>query len=94
MRGLILVGNTVTKPFTMDAAALSLNFSTSALGFVRIEILDEQGEPIKGYDSGRLFGTSIARPCDFEAPLAALAGKPVRFRITMRDADLYAFRFL
>ena len=87
-------GTVITKPFTFDAAALSLNFATSALGFVRIEILDEQGEPIQGYDSGRLFGNTIARPCDFEAPLSALAGKPVRFRITMRDAALYAFRFI
>ncbi len=87
-------GSLTTKPFIFEGENLQINFATSAVGFVRIEILDEQGNAIKGYDTGRLFGNSLARPCDFEAPLSALAGKPVRFRMTMKDADLYAFRFV
>jgi homogentisate 1,2-dioxygenase len=73
--------------------ALEINFKTSALGGVRIEILDEAGAPMEGYDSGRLFGNSLSRPVDFDAPLSALAGKAVRLRITLTDADLYSFRF-
>ena len=86
-------GEIVTKPFTFDGSELLLNFSTSALGYVRIEILDEDGSAIEGYDSGRIFGNSVARPCDFTSPISALAGKPIRFKITMRDADLYSFKF-
>lgn len=87
-------GQVITHPFSFEGGSLSLNFSTSALGYVRIEILDEDGNAIEGYDTGRLFGNSLARPCDFEADLAALAGKPVRFRVSMQDADLYSFRFI
>ena len=86
-------GEVITKPFTFDGDRLLLNFSTSALGYVRIEILDENGNAIEGYDSGRIFGNSVARPCDFTSPISALAGKPIRFKITMRDADLYSFKF-
>ena len=39
------------------------------------------------------FGDSIDRVVDFERPLAALRGMPVRMRVEMRDAELYAFAF-
>ncbi len=87
-------GDITTKPFTFEGSAMLLNFATSALGYLRIEILDEDGNAIEGYDTGRLFGNAVARPCDFEKPLSALAGKPIRLRVSMRDADLYAFRFV
>ncbi len=87
-------GEAVTKPFTFDGGELHLNFSTSALGYLRIEVLDENGNAIEGYDSGRLFGNSTDRPCDFEKPLSELANTPIRFRISMRDADLYSFKFV
>ena len=87
-------GEAITKPFTFEGSELRLNFSTSALGYLRVEILDEDGNAIEGYDSGRLFGNSTDRPCDFERPLSDLAGKPIRFKLSMRDADLYAFKFI
>ena len=87
-------GEVTTKPFTFDGSQLYLNFSTSALGYLRLQILDESGNAIDGYDSGRLFGNTIDRPCDFEKPLSDLAGKPIRFKFSMRDADLYAFKFV
>ena len=60
---------------------------------MRIRLLDEKGRPIPGYDSGVHFGDDTDREVAFEAPLAALAGKPVRMEIAMKDADLYSFRF-
>jgi hypothetical protein len=87
-------GEIVTKPFTFDGSEILLNFSTSALGFVRIEILDEDGNAIEGYDSGRLFGNTTDRPCEFASPISALVEKSIRFKITMRDADLYSFKFI
>ncbi len=88
-------GVILTKPFTFDAfTSLHLNFATSAIGYVRIEVLDEDGNPLAGYDTGRLFGDSTNRPCDFSASLADLAGKPIKLRITMFDSDLYSFFFV
>ncbi len=86
-------GTLTTKPVTFTGGSLEINFKTTALGGLRIEILDEDGAPIEGYDSGRLFGNSLSRPVDFDAPLSALAGKAVRLRITLADADLYSFQF-
>ena len=87
-------GVMVTKPFTFtDFSSLHFNFATSAVGYLRVEILDEDNTPLAGYDSGRLFGDSTDRPCNFAEPLAALAGKPIRLRITLCDADVYSFFF-
>ena len=86
-------GAVVTKPLTFDGDLLSINFATSALGYVRIRLLSEDGTPIDGFDSGKLFGDSVDRPVDFAGSLAALAGKLVRLEISMSDADLYSFKF-
>ena len=86
-------GRIVTKPLVFAGDTLHINFSTSALGGVRIRLLDEAGEAIPGYDSGVHFGDSVEREVTFEKPLAALAGTAVRMEFTMRDADLYSFKF-
>ena len=92
-RGSFRGGTVRTKPIEFEGDRLYLNFATSALGFVRVRLLDEAGTPIEGYDSGRLFGDSIRRPVDFERPVTDLSGKPVRICFELKDADLYAFRF-
>lgn len=86
-------GKVVTKPMVFDGDRLSINFSTSAAGYVRIRLLDADGSALEGYDSGNLFGDSVDRLVDFEKPVEELAGKEVRMELTMRDADLYSFRF-
>ena len=86
-------GEVTSKAMTLDGGDISVNFATSALGYLRIEILDESGAAIEGYDTGRMFGNSICRPCDFDMPLSALEGQTVSFRITMKDCDLYAITF-
>lgn len=86
-------GKVITKPLTFTGDSLSMNFATSAFGSVRIRILDTEGNPIAGYDSGNHFGDSIDRPVAFEKPLSPLAGQPVRLEISLKDADLYSFLF-
>lgn len=86
-------GRVVTKPIVFNGNNLTINFATSAIGYVQIRILDAEGIPIEGYDSARLFGDSVDRTVDFEKKLADLAGKAVRLEISMSDADLYSFKF-
>ena len=86
-------GYVLTKPIVFEGGRLEINFATSALGYVRIRLCDEAGEPIEGYDSFRLFGDSVDRPVDFEKDLGGLSGKPVRLRVDMKDAELYSFKF-
>ena len=87
-------GEAVTKPLRFSGERLQINFATSAAGSVRVQLEDEDGRLLEGYDSGELFGDSTHRQVDFPQPLAALAGKPVRLRFTLRDADIYAFQFV
>lgn len=86
-------GEVVTLPLSFDGGELTINFSTSAAGCLRVRLEDEQGVPLKGYDSGELFGDATDRHVVFEQPLSALAGKPIRLHFSLRDADLYAFQF-
>ncbi len=91
-------GELVTKPVVFSGKELALNFASSAAGDVRVEIQDEGGTPIPGFalaDCPALFGDSIERKVSWEggADLSALAGKAVRLRFVLRDADLYAYRF-
>jgi hypothetical protein len=77
---------------------LSLNFSTGAAGRIRMEIQDEQGQPFPGFaldDGPEIFGDALDRTVPWKDPAALkqLAGKPVRLRFELCDADLYAFQF-
>lgn len=91
-------GELITKPITFEGRNLVLNFSTSAAGSIRVEIQDANGKPIDGYtlaDSTDVFGDTLERVVGWKAgnDIGALAGKPIRLRFVMKDADLYSIRF-
>ncbi|MGC9316894.1 MAG: hypothetical protein ACP5KN_02515 [Armatimonadota bacterium] len=91
-------GELLTRPVVFEGEELVINFSTSTVGSVRVELQDEIGMPIPGFeldDCPRIFGDEIERPVRWgeDATLAELAGRPVRLRFELADADLYSFRF-
>jgi hypothetical protein len=91
-------GELITKPLTFTGKALSLNFSTSAAGGMQVELRDADGKPIAGHalaDCPPLFGDSVDRKVTWAggSDVSALAGKPVRLRFVLNDADLYSFKF-
>ena len=76
-----------------------MNFSTSAVGSVQVEIRDAAGNPIPGFalaDCLAIYGDAIEQTVKWQAgsDVSALAGQVVRLRFVMKDADLYAIRFL
>ena len=86
------------KPLTFEGKELVLNFATSAVGSVAVAIHDADDQPIPGFglnDCESIFGDAIDRAVTWKggADLSALAGRPVRLRFVMKDADLYALRF-
>lgn len=63
-----------------------------------MELQDRSGQPIPGFtldDYQPIYGDHIARVVSWKAgsDVSALAGKPIRIRIEMSDADLYFLRF-
>ena len=91
-------GQCMTKPLVFEGNRLLLNFSTSAAGSVRVEIQDESGKAIDDFalaDCPDIYGDAIQREVAWTngRDLGRLAGKPVRLRFVLKDADLYAFRF-
>jgi hypothetical protein len=91
-------GEIVTRPITFQGNTLTMNFSTSAAGSVRVEIQDSKGKPIDGFrleDCPEIFGDSLNRTIRWRGQPAAsqLAGRPVRLRFVIKDADLYSFQF-
>jgi len=91
-------GEFTTRPFVFEGDELELNYATSAVGSVRVEIQDAEGHPQPGFGLDacpELFGDEVAGTVRWEgdADLRALAGTPVRLRFVLKDADLFAFRF-
>lgn len=92
MRAGAAEGEFVTRPITFAGGTLLLNFATSAAGSVRVELQDEAGKVLA--ESETLFGDELEHAPKWKGgAIADHAGKPVRLRFVMRDADLYAFRF-
>ncbi|MDB6168493.1 MAG: hypothetical protein JWM88_1357 [Verrucomicrobia bacterium] len=91
-------GELVTKPLVFSGAKLVLNYETSASGGVQVEVQDEAGHPLPGFslaESPLILGDEIDREVKWASgsSLAALAGRPVRLRFVMKDADLYSLQF-
>lgn len=90
-------GEVVTKSFTFGGGTLRLNYSTSAAGSVRAELEDGSGQPIPGFalsDSETIFGDEFDHLVKWKGGnLSALARRPVRIRLVLRDADVFAVHF-
>ena len=91
-------GEFTTKPLVFSGSSLELNYSTSAVGSVRVELQDERGEALPGYgmdDCPEMFGDEIDGTARWSngTDVSALAGRPVRLRFRLSDADIYAFKF-
>jgi hypothetical protein len=91
-------GQFVTKPLVFRGKELTLNFASSAAGHLRVEFQDAAGKPLPGFalaDSDELFGDALNRVVTWKnrSDVGSLAGRPIRIRVVMRDADLYSLRF-
>ena len=91
-------GEFVTKPLVFSGRELELNYSTSAVGTVKVEIQDEGGAPIPGFtldNCPEMFADEIEGEVAWEggSDVSGLVGKPVRLRFRLNDADIYAFKF-
>jgi hypothetical protein len=92
-------GEMLTKPLTFAGKELVLNYATSAAGNVRVEIQTPEGAPIPGFrleDCAEIIGDEIERKVSWGkkgSDVSELAGRPIRLRLVMKDADLFSIRF-
>lgn len=86
-------GTLTTRPVIYQGGQLELNYSTSARGFVMVELLSEHGRVLAG--SEPMTGDAIDETVRWREreDVAEFAGTPVRLRFTLEDSDLYSFRF-
>jgi len=92
-------GEVITKPLKPKGNKLVVNADTSATGELRVEILDEDYNPIKNYsldDSDRMHFNS----CNFmvtwhkNPKINGIEDKIIRLRFVFRNTKLYAFQFI
>ena len=97
-RNPIMGAGIVTPPLTFKGERHELYYSTAGGGSIFVELQEEDGTPIQGLtlgDCNEVFGDNIEGIVSWigDAGLKVHAGKPVRLRIKLRDASLYAFKF-
>ena len=87
-----------TKLLKFTGKELEINYSTAAAGSLKVEIQDEQGRAVSGFslsDATEIVGDQIERVVTWKqkSDVSQLAGKPVRLRFVMKDAELFSLRF-
>jgi hypothetical protein len=93
-------GELLTHPFLFAGGNLALNLETSGAGGVQVECQEADGTPIAGYtlaDCPPIMGDHlrhIVRWRGSGGDVRPLAGRPVRLRITISDADVYSLQFV
>ncbi|MEN3939670.1 hypothetical protein WJU23_00125 [Prosthecobacter sp. SYSU 5D2] len=91
-------GECLTKPLIFSGKRLLLNHSGSAVGTIRVEIQDANGVPVSGFtlaDCEPVWGDKIQTAVKWKdgADVSALAGKRVRLRFSMKEADVFSLQF-
>ena len=91
-------GEFTTHPLVFSGRLLELNYRTSGAGTILVELQDANGKPLPGFtieDSAEIIGDRIDGVVSWNehSDLIKLAGRPIRMRIKLRAADLFAFRF-
>lgn len=91
-------GEMITKPLTFEGKTLRLNLKTARSGMVKVELQDANGKAINGFaleDCQALKGDAIGMEARWKdgADLSSLAGKPIRIRFQLQNADLYSLQF-
>ena len=91
-------GYFITRPLIFKGSNLFINFSTSAVGYIKVEIQDITGTPITGFNLDsceEIYGDEIERMVKWNniSNLKYLNGKAIKLKFQMKDTDLYSIQF-
>jgi hypothetical protein len=92
-------GVLTTRPLRFEGNRLHLNLHTAGSGSAKVAILDSGGTPVPGFTAAdcEIINTDAI---DFQvqwqngADVSAVAGQPVRLRLSMRNTKVYAIQFV
>ena len=87
-----------TKVLRFNGNRLTVNALTQGGGHVVVELQDAVGNPIPGFamaDCEGLAGEEVDRVVRWKrgSAVSGLAGRPIRMRFVLRDADLFSIKF-
>ncbi|MCX5661712.1 MAG: hypothetical protein NTW19_18695 [Planctomycetota bacterium] len=90
-------GEMLTHPLVFSGRELRVNYATAGAGSLQVEVCDVAGKALEGFalaDMEPLFGDELDAVVTWKggAALAAVTGHPVRLRVRLQDADLFALR--
>ena len=91
-------GEMVTHPLRFSGRELTVNYSTSAGGHLRVEIQNIDGKAMPGFGGDEcrsLVGDALEQRVTWAkgGDVSALMGRPVRLRFVLQEADLFSIRF-
>lgn len=91
-------GEWISRPLHWKGDRLYFNFSTSAAGYIKVELQHADGVPITGYtlhEASELIGNETDRVYHWAGgeTIRLDRSQPIRLRVSMKDAELYAIRF-
>ncbi|MDO5553970.1 MAG: hypothetical protein Q4G68_09415 [Planctomycetia bacterium] len=91
-------GIVVTKPLTFSGKELTINYRTSAAGLLFVEICDDAGEVIPGFEKENcdvLYGDSLDRIVSWKGnkDVSSLAGHSIVLKFYLQEADVYSLKF-
>lgn len=83
----------------MTGRNLEVNMDASSRGWLKVEILDREEQPVPGFDepsADLLYGNDVHQRVTWNGQddLSSLAGRSIRLRFTGKSVKLYAFQFL
>ena len=91
-------GEAITRPMECSGSKLVLNYRARPKGSVRVELQDADGRPLEHYSAAEcepLADDALAAVVSWRdrSDVASLAGRPVRLRLVVNDADVFSFQF-
>jgi len=77
----------------LQLAGSELHINAAILDKLQVTVLDEQGQPLPGYQSAPVQGNGIDLPVQWPdgRDLTVLAGRQVKLRFDLNDAEIFAF---
>ncbi|MDG1893426.1 MAG: hypothetical protein P8J37_00805 [Fuerstiella sp.] len=89
-------GEVLTRPLVFDGAVLSLNYRCASAGSVIVQLCDSDGVLIPGFECAPLGGDNVDHRIRWTSGQTSgkLAGQEVRLRLTLNNADVFAFQFV